>query len=223
MIRTRRLKKVHAKFLESCRDLGEGRGYWDAAGPVRKWFAQLITPVPLMALHEGGKQLYEALLWLEANCRTKDLSEELVRQYHRLLHPKCPEAPGEYRKGAMVVKDSTLPRPPGAKVPSLMRQFDVTLRTEQARLEGLSPTPADDILRTAVDLHHRLVVIHPFSDANGRVARLLMNHLLRRHGQPYVILPPLSESKEHMDALQEAHAGKPERLYAFAENHRHPV
>lgn len=223
MFRARRLKKVHARFLESCRNLSEGRGYWDGAGPLRKWFAQLVTPVPLMALHEEGKPLYEALLWLEVNCRTKDLGEELVCQYHRLLHPKSPEAPGEYRLGAMVVKDSSLPRPPATKIPSLMRQFDMTLREEQRRLDAISPVPADDVLRTSVGLHHRLVVIHPFSDANGRVARLLMNHLLRRHGQPYVILPPLSSSPEHMAALQEAHAGRPEPLIELAQRYRFPV
>jgi Fic family protein len=104
-----------------------------------------------------------------------------------------------------------------------MRQFDGTLKQEQARLDGLSPAPPDDVLRTAVGLHHRLVVIHPFADANGRVARLLMNHLLRRHGQPYVILPPLSASPEHRSALQEANAGHPDLLFIFAKNHRFPV
>jgi len=218
-----RLKKAHSKFLESCRSLEAGRGYWDGVGPVRKWFAQLITPVPLLALDESGKPLYEALLWLEANCRTIDLNEELVRHYHRMLRPKSPEAPGEYRKGMMVVKDSTLPRLPGPKVPSLMGQFDATLTAEQRRLDAMTPPAPDELLRSAVDLHHRLVAIHPFADANGRVARLLMNHLLRRHGQPYVILPPLSESKEHMDALQEAHGGKLERLVELAGRCRYEV
>lgn len=216
MFRSLRLKNVHARFLESCRSLESGRGYWDGAGPVRKWFAQLLTPVPLLALDEGGKPLYEALLWLEAHCRTSALGEELVRHYHRMLQPKSPEPPGEYRKGAMVVKDSSLPRPPGSKVPSLMRQFDDSLKGEQRRLDGLSPAPPDDVLRTAVGLHYRLVAIHPFADANGRVARLLMNHVMRRYGQPYVILPPLSESKEHMEALQEAHAGRLEALIRLA-------
>lgn len=219
----RRLVKVHAKFLESCRSVSGGRGYWDAAGPLRKWFAQLITPVPLLALDEDGKPLYEALLWLEANCRTEGLREELVRRYHRMLRPQSPEAPGDYRKGEMAVRESTLPRPPGHKIPQLMRQFDLELRREQERLDSASPASSDDVLRTSVGLHHRLVAIHPFSDANGRVARLFMNHVLRRYGQPYVILPALSESPEHMDALQEAHAGKMERLWALAEKHRCPV
>jgi len=223
MFRALRLKNVHAKFLESCRSLESGRGYWDHAGPVRKWFAQLATPVPLLALDEGGRSLYESLLWLEGNCRTAELGEDLVRNYHRVLRPKSPEPPGVYRKGAMAVKDSTLPRPPGSKVPSLMRQFDALLKDEQKRLDAMSPAPPDDVLRTAVGIHHRLVAIHPFADANGRVARLLLNHVMRRYGQPYIILPPLSESKAHMEALQDAHAGMPDRLYALARDNVYTV
>jgi Fic family protein len=216
-----RLQKVHAKFLESCRSLTDGRGYWDGAGPVRRWFAQLITPIPLMALSEEGRPLYDALVWLEVNCRAKPLSEDLIRHYHRLLAPKSPEPPGEYRRGRIVIERSAHTPPQAAQVPTLMKRLDAKLAEEENRLD--SDAEPSDVLKTAVDLHRRLVGIHPFADANGRLARLLMNHLLRRHGQPYVILPALSESKEHFDALEEAHAGKPDRLVAFAEKHRREV
>ena len=42
-------------------------------------------------------------------------------------------------------------------------------------LSQADPTPAN-----AFEAHYRLVSIHPFSDGNGRTARLLMNLLLLR-------------------------------------------
>ena len=222
MFRKRRLKRVHARFLESCRSLSGGADYWSRSG-LGSWLAQLLTPIPLLALHDEGKHVYEALLWLEANCRSRDVDVELVRHYHRLLRPKGPEAPGEFRKGTVRVDDSRHARPPAARVPSLISQFDARLRAEQKRLDDARGLPAEDVVRTATELHQGLVLIHPFADANGRVARLLMNHLLRRYGHGYVVLPPLHLSREHFVALEEAPAGDPSRLHRLSLDSLHSV
>jgi Fic family protein len=42
--------------------------------------------------------------------------------------------------------------------------------------------------------HHRLVVIHPFNDGNGRLARLLMCLLLRYQGLSFMTYPALINS-----------------------------
>jgi hypothetical protein len=42
---------------------------------------------------------------------------------------------------------------------------------------------------TAAQVHQRLVSIHPFADANGRTARLVMDWLLQLHGWPPALLP----------------------------------
>ena len=54
-----------------------------------------------------------------------------------------------------------------------------------AWLELATPTPA-----LAFEAHFRLTAIHPFSDGNGRTARLLMNCLLIREGYPPVAVRP---------------------------------
>lgn len=69
-----------------------------------------------------------------------------------------------------------------------------------------------------MDLYQRLGLIHPFSDANGRVARLAMNHLMRRYGLGYVVLPPLDEPGPLWEALQEAHKGHHAQLLEVARN-----
>ena len=54
--------------------------------------------------------------------------------------------------------------------------------------------PEVDGLALAAQVHYQFVVIHPFDDGNGRMARLLMNFILVRYGYPPAIIP--TETKE---------------------------
>jgi Fic family protein len=47
----------------------------------------------------------------------------------------------------------------------------------------------DAFLDQSVRLHHRSVRIHPFSNGNGRWARMLANIWLKRQGQPITAWP----------------------------------
>jgi Fic family protein len=214
------LKRLHAKYLESSRNIQEGRLYWSqAAGPAR-WILQLLSPVPLLSLDSEGGKLLQALEWLEAHCRGTSLQVEVLRNYHRLL--RAGHSPGEYRKGRADVLDSKIPRPDISKIPALMKQLDLKLSQEQARLDQKKPDQRD-VMQFASEIHQRIAFIHPFEDGNGRVARLAVNHLLRRYGAGYVILPPVSDSSEHFRALEEAHRGNLDELTALSLRFHHPV
>jgi fido (protein-threonine AMPylation protein) len=221
VFRRRRLKKAHAKFLESCRNLKEGRAYWDQAKGLRRWILELVVPVPLLGLHEEGQRLLSALQWLEANGRDKPLSEEVIVRYHRVLYPDGAPGAGEYRKGRATVAGSAVPRAEAPRIAALMKQLDLKLADAQKRLDGTKPVDDEAVLALAVDAYQRLGLIHPFADGNGRVARLAMNHVLRRYRLGYVIFPPLGESPALWEALQEAHRGNPAPL--VAESRRHTV
>jgi len=68
--------------------------------------------------------------------------------------------------------------PNPVKIPELMEEFGNWLFENQPSAE------------TALEAHLRLVSIHPFSDGNGRAARLLMNLILLKVGYPPLVIRP---------------------------------
>lgn len=64
----------------------------------------------------------------------------------------------------------------------------------------------EDIFRLGAELHLRFEMIHPFSDGNGRVGRLLLNLHFLRHGWPPVMLMP-QDRKAYLGAIERGGEG----------------
>jgi Fic family protein len=71
-----------------------------------------------------------------------------------------------------------------------------------------------DLLWLLARLHHDFVLIHPFDDGNGRVARMLVNYVLMRLGYPPVIVPS-ERKRDYLAALRLADAGDIAELENF--------
>ena len=53
--------------------------------------------------------------------------------------------------------------------------------------------------------YYRYIRIHPFEDGNGRIARLIMNYILARHGYPLIVVPAKTKH-EYLSALSSVDA-----------------
>lgn len=80
--------------------------------------------------------------------------------------------------------------------------------------ESLHEFREADLLWLLAKLHHDFVLIHPFDDGNGRVARMLVNYVLMRLGYPPIIVPT-ERKKDYLIALRLADAGNPAELEDF--------
>jgi Fic family protein len=106
---------------------------------------------------------------------------ELRAMHYMMLQHDSSKSPGRYRKGPIFVHDERTDEvvyegPDASQVPELMDALVASLH------EGHQ---ADPIVRSAM-AHLNLVMIHPFRDGNGRMARALATSVLTRSdiGEP---------------------------------------
>ena len=63
-------------------------------------------------------------------------------------------------------------------------------------------TKTDLVIKAGI-VHLWFVIIHPFEDGNGRIARLMVNYILTRHDYPMIVIRSRGKS-EYLEALHRA-------------------
>ena len=123
--------------------------------------------------------------------------------YALVLRTIDDEEAGRYRRVQVYITGSEYVPPEPVAVPGLMADLSDWLHSGE--VAALHP------VERATLAHFRLVHIHPFTDGNGRAARLLMNLLLMRAGYPPAVIR-VEDRPAYYDALDAAHEGDTEPL-----------
>lgn len=146
-----------------------------------------ITGKPLKDQAEA-RNLSHAIDFLEdlAGQTQYPIVENDIRQIHSLVLDGIGEAAGAYRSVPVRISGSQFDPSPPESVGAHMQEFGLWLG--KVSTPGLDSFASVAGLLSAAVAHTWFVTIHPFVDGNGRVARLLMNLLLMRHGYPIAII-----------------------------------
>lgn len=83
-----------------------------------------------------------------------------------------------------------------------------------AWLRGELTSPTLPVAACIAKLHHDFIIIHPFEDGNGRVARLLVNYVLMRGGWLPLIVRT-EEKEDYLTALRLADASELSALMTY--------
>ena len=115
----------------------------------------------------------------------KDISKELVFQLHKLvvqntLKKDLENQIGKYRTLQVYIRGAEWLPPKPADVPKEMASLFSWYSKNKKKVHPI-------IL--AAYFHSAFETIHPFADGNGRVGRLLMNMILRKHKYPMINIP----------------------------------
>ena len=117
------------------------------------------------------------------------INENVVLNIHKKLLSGIDDYnAGFYRNCPVRISGSRVILPNPIKVPDLMKDFFA----KYEHIEGVV-----DIIKFHLDF----VSIHPFSDGNGRCARLLMNLLLMQNGMCPIIIRP-RDRKRYINSLE---------------------
>ena len=147
------------------------------------------------------------------NPEEQKLTESFIRLLHHTLlredyevYRQLPGGPissytvhaGKYKtrpNSVLTVTGETFEYAPPEETPALMKDLVCWYNDEEEK-QKLSPVELASIF------HYRYIRIHPFEDGNGRIARLLVNYILARHGYPMIVIK--SDDKDaYLDALYE--------------------
>lgn len=126
------------------------------------------------------------------------LTGNTVCALHRLVMDKIDPQAGELRTVQVYIRGADFTPPAARDVPLYLQQWVHWLTSDDALQY--------EIVTRAAIAHHDFEAIHPFTDGNGRVGRLLLNLMLLQEGYPPALILREWRSR-YIQALHAAHFG----------------
>lgn len=198
--RKKELENFMIKFTYNTQRIeGSTLSLRETANLLEKGISPKEKPVSDSSEAEAHKKVFYEMLAYE-----KDLSLQIILYWHKKLFEETKkDIAGKIRQHQVGISGSKfLPPSPIEVYPSLTDFFSWYKKNQ----EKLHP------LEVAALVHLKFVTIHPFSDGNGRLSRLIMNFILKKHHFP--LLDIAYENRAgYYTALERAQIKKEDRIF----------
>ncbi len=109
--------------------------------------------------------------------KSSKIDEKLILKLHSILMNGIIDDAGYYREHAVRIVGNYVPTANYQKIPQLMKQTvkDINMNKK-------------DVIKHVSNIHSRFEQIHPFSDGNGRIGRLILQAMLLKYNLPPAII-----------------------------------
>ena len=134
------------------------------------------------------EQAFELLL---NNVRQKvPLSISVIKDIHAKITDRLQYDSGEFKKSSNYIRGAEFETDAPQDVPILLSQLIENL---EYRIEISKDN--EDIVKAILEFHISFEKIHPFSDGNGRVGRLILNYSLLENDLPFLVIKKEDKSE----------------------------
>ncbi len=148
---------------------------------------------------EAHKKVFHEMLQ-----HNKDLSMQTVLYWHReLFESTNHEIAGKIRQHQVEISGSRFLPPFPAEIFPMLKDFFSWYATSRKKMHTV---------KLAALAHLKFVTIHPFTDGNGRISRLLMNFILHKQGYPMMDIP-YDNRTAYYNALERSQTRKNEDTF----------
>lgn len=162
---------------------------------------------------EGIKKAWDFVI-NKIHDKDAKITVDFIKEAHRIGFGWIfPEHGGKFRVIDVNVSKHTPPK--YYLIPQMMENFVKDLNTRIAHLPTIEqPKFLDEIVTILAWAHHKFLWIHPFTDYNGRIGRLLNNIILLSLNLPPIELKveTTASRKKYVNALGEADNGNYKNL-----------
>lgn len=143
-------------------------------------------------------------LFLEILDSKRDLSRREVLSWHyKLFKQTKKDIAGKVRRHQVAISGSKFMPPSPVEIEPLLKDF---FRWYNEEKDKTNP------VELAALSHLKFVTIHPFADGNGRISRLIMNHILNQTKYPLLNIP-YAKRTSYYNSLERAQTKNQEHVF----------
>ena len=135
---------------------------------------------------------------------SKDINLQIILQWNKLLLLETKsDIAGKIRNHGVAISGSKFIPPLAIELDFLLKEFFDWYNKNKSKLHPVALSAL---------VHLKFVTIHPFSDGNGRISRLMMNFILNKNGFPMLDIP-YKNRNSYYTALERSQVKKDEKIF----------